>query len=188
MRQTDVPPGGRAGLPLLVVVLVVAGCTERPRAPVLRDDPVYQNDREGFRLLAPDGWQQHMRGELPPGKVSKERTLVEYQRTSGTSAASFRVSAIDLPDSANLAAYLSSTPLFGVSKWRVTATTKEVKVGTASGTRYDLTGRSGSEEMALEVVAVRRGERVYLFTSLYAPRDLEVRSQMRQTVAGVVWK
>ncbi|MFO0926212.1 MAG: hypothetical protein U0736_04115 [Gemmataceae bacterium] len=176
-------------LPALTLsLLVLAGCSERPRAPVLRDDPVYQNDREGFRFLAPEGWEQQMRGELPPTRVTRERTLVDYRRTSGPTAASFRVSAIDLPATADLAAHLSTSPVLNIRKWRATGTPQETKVGSAAGTRYELAGRAEGEEMAQEVVAVRRGERVYLFSSLFPMRDTEVRQQLRQVVASVIWK
>src|SRR5262245_41969592 len=99
----------RITLPTLFLAwgVFLAGCDSRPRAPVLRDDPVYQNDQEGFRFLAPDGWSQSMRGEVPPGKVDKERSLVEYRRKKGSAGASLRVSLADLPTSTDLAAYLA---------------------------------------------------------------------------------
>ena len=80
----------------------MTGCTPRPSAPALRDDPVYQNDREGFHFLAPEGWQQSVRSDIPPGKVDKERPLVNYQRNTGVTPASIRVSLADLPASTDI--------------------------------------------------------------------------------------
>ncbi len=77
------------------LVLLFSGCRSRPRAPLLRDDPVYQNDREGFRFLAPEGWTQSSRSEVPPGKITKELSLVDYRRKTGKGA-SFLVTLADL--------------------------------------------------------------------------------------------
>ena len=166
---------------------VVAGCNTRPRAPALRDDPVYQNDREGFRFLAPEGWRQNTRGDVPPGKAEKERTLVDYRPTAGPSGASLRVSLADLPDSTDLATHLAG-PSYGADKWRPAGRPEETAVGSATGTRYSFSGRVSKDEVAKEVVAVRRGGRVYFFTALYAPKDVEVRDQLRRVVSSVVWK
>jgi hypothetical protein len=172
---------------MLLGASLVAGCQPRPSAPALSYDPVYQNDREGFRFLAPEGWRQNTRGEVPPGKAEKERTLVDYRRAAGPSGASLRVSLADLPESTDLEKYLAG-PSYGADKWRPTGRPEETPVGSASGTRYAFSGRVGKEEVAKEVVAVRRGGRVYFFTALYAPKDVEVRDQLRRVVSSVVWK
>src|SRR5689334_14831576 len=100
---------------ILVCAALLAGCNSRPRAPALRDDPVYQNDREGFRFLAPEGWTQSARTEVPPGKVKTETPLVDYRRTKGEGRAALRVSLADLPESTDLESYLSG-PSYGVKK------------------------------------------------------------------------
>ena len=38
--------------------------------------------REGFRFLAPDGWVQRARAELPAGRYEKPELLVAYTRVS----------------------------------------------------------------------------------------------------------
>jgi hypothetical protein len=168
-------------------VLLLAGCPSRPRAPVLRDDPVYQNDVEGFRFLAPEGWAQSTRADVPPGKATTERPLVEYHRKAGGKASSFRVSMMDLPPSADLAARLAGAS-YGASKWAPIAPPEEIAVGSSSGVRHVFTGRVGGEERVKEVVRVRRGERVYFFTGLYTPKDYEARDQLRRVVDSIIWK
>jgi hypothetical protein len=154
---------------------------------VLRDDPVYQNDSEGFRFLAPQGWTQSTRSNVPPGKQETEYPLVAYRQIAGASGASFRVSLIDLPSSADLAPHLAG-PSYGVEQWTQAAPPEKIAVGSASGVRYHFKGRAGKQDLVKEVVAVRRGERVYLFTALYAPRDTEVRDQLRRVVESIIWK
>ncbi len=166
---------------------LLAGCDTRPRAPALGDDAVFQSNREGIRFLAPDGWTQTVRGEPPPGKVEKERPLVEYARTSGGPPASLRVSLADLPESTDLPSHLSG-PSYSAKKWDTAGPAESTVVGSASGTRYTLTGRVGATETIKEVVVVRRGERVYFFTALYAPKDTEAREKLRQVVGSVIWK
>src|SRR5689334_537493 len=91
---------------LLVVMLLGLGCQPKPKAPALLDEPVYQTD-EGFRFLVPEGWIMSARANVPPGPVEKERLLVQYRRASGESQATLEVSMMDLPEDADLAAYLS---------------------------------------------------------------------------------
>src|SRR5262249_3940720 len=129
---------------LLLGASLLAGCQPRASAPALSDDPVYQNDREGFRFLAPDGWTQNSRADLPPGKAEKERTLVDYRPTAGASGASLRVSLADLPDSTDLEKYLAG-PSYGADKWRPAGRPEETAVGSATGTRYAFSGRVGKE-------------------------------------------
>src|SRR2546423_15656230 len=76
---------------LALCALLLLGCDSKPRAPALMDDPVYQNDREGFRFLVPDGWKQHARAEVPPGKSEKERLLVQYRRPAEGGEATLEV-------------------------------------------------------------------------------------------------
>jgi hypothetical protein len=168
-------------------VLLLSSCNSRPRAPVLRNDPVFQNDREGFRFLVPEGWIQIGRTEIPPGKVERERPLVDYYLTTGPGTASFRVSRIDLPESADLAKLLA-TPSFGVKKWTQTAAPEDVTVGGVPGVRSHFGGDHGNEHVAREVVHVRRGERLYFFTSLYPAKAVAMRDQFRRVVESVIWK
>lgn len=173
---------------LLAVLCGVAGCTPKPVAPVISDDPVYSNDREGFRFLMPDGWTQFSRSEVPPGRTEKERTLVAYKRTSGAADALLEVSLVDLPAGADLAKFLGQRS-FGVMNWQLKGAPLKITINGETGTRYGLTGRlSEQRELQREVVAFQRGERTYLFTGLFPPKDTAAREQIRTAVASVIWK
>jgi hypothetical protein len=150
----------------------------------LRDEAVYQNDREGFRFRVPQGWMQHAKSDLPPGKVNKEHLLVSYRRSS--KPASLEVSLADLPESADLATYLAG-PSFGAKHWRKNSTEEEVESQGMQGVRFTFTGAAGKTEMTKEVVVFRRGERVYFFTGLFAPGDRQSRDEIRHAVAGTTW-
>ena len=71
----------------LALLASLLGCDSRPKAPVLRDAPVYQNDAEGFRFLVPKGWIQTASAVLPPERLEGEVVLVRYRmRTSEKTA------------------------------------------------------------------------------------------------------
>src|SRR5438128_11020385 len=101
-----------------LIVLLALGCRDQPQAPALRNEPVYQNDTEGFRFLTPEGWRQHARVNVPPGKLEKERLLVQYVRLSSEKGASIDVSMADLPTTVDLTEYLAG-PSGGVKSWRL---------------------------------------------------------------------
>jgi hypothetical protein len=172
---------------ILLATSLAVGCSDRPRAPVLSNDPVYQDDREGLRFLAPEGWTQSGKANLPHGKSAKERTLVDYRRASGTRGASFRVTLADLDPSTDLADFLAGLS-YGVQKWHLTAPPETVPVGNASGLRYKFSSGPGKAELIKDVIAVRRGDRVYFFTALYGPADTEVQGELGRVVSSVIWK
>jgi hypothetical protein len=166
---------------------LVLGCGSGPRAPALRDDPVYQNEREGFRFLVPEGWKQHAKAEVPPRKYPKDILLVEYKHLVPGKGALLQVSLADLPKGTDLTTFLAS-PAFGVKDWKPTAGMEGLQVDGGPATRLVFTGRLGPQEMTREVVVFRRGERVYFFTGLYNTGDTESRDQVRRAVASTLWK
>ena len=182
--MTTARPGGVACL--LAAALLAAGCTQRPHAPVLRNEAVYQNAQEGFRFLPPEGWAMHTRTNLPPGPLDKEHVLVAYRKIQpgASRPAAFEVSCADLPESADLTAHLSA----GKGKWRAVKPPEPVSAGNAQGVRITLTGRAGNEPVQKEVVAVRRGGRVYFFALIAAPNDTAAREPARQAVGSLLWK
>jgi hypothetical protein len=170
-----------------LVVLLSATWGARPRAPALIDEPVYHNAREGFRFLVPEGWAIHARGEPPPGRVDKERLLVNYQRTGSEKPAFFEVTLADLPPATDLAAHLAG-PSYGSESWRQKTLPETLDVGGVAATRFVATSRVGKDDLTKETVAVRRGERVYFFTAVYTSGDTAVREQLRRTVGSLIWK
>jgi hypothetical protein len=174
-------------LVLIVAATLLAGCRPRPRAPVLDDSPVYENDQEGFRFMVPEGWSQYARSDVPPGKLDKERLLVQYRRTNSAKQATLEVSADDLPPSTDLADHLAA-PAFGLKDWKLRSPPEQVEVNGVAGTRYNFGGRVGKEDMTREVVAFRRGGRVYFFTTLFYTKDATAQEQSRRAVSRILWK
>jgi hypothetical protein len=172
---------------LVVLVATGAGCNDRPRAPALEDSTVYQNDREGFRFLVPEGWTQQAKSAVPPGKLDHEVVLVVYRRYTVNPPASLQVSIQDLPDDADLARVLIEARSEDTA-WKLVRPPVEARVGTQTGKRLVFQGKSPLGRMDREVIAVRRGERVFFFTATFGPSDHASRDLMRQTFANVVWK
>jgi hypothetical protein len=165
----------------------VAGCGSRPRAPALLDQPIYQNNQEGFRFLVPENWKQVARSEIPPGPATKERLLVLYAGQNANRGATLEVSLVDLAPGADLAAYLAG-PRSGAKSWKAVSPAEPIEGSRLPATRYQFTARLGKDEMAREVMAFRRGERVYLFTSVFGVGDTTAREQVRRAIGSVAWK
>ncbi len=168
-------------------ILFAAGCDSRPHAPALLDEPVYANPREGFRFRVPDGWKQFAKADVPAGKLDKERLLVGYRHATPNTSAQFEVAMADLPESTDLAAYLSDRTRFG-DQWRAAAAPERFEVEGVPAVRYAFTGGQGKDKMTREGVVFRRGERVYLFTAVYRTGDEPTRNAVREAVGSVMWK
>jgi hypothetical protein len=173
-------------IPAAVGLVLLAGNSQRPRAPALGNDPAYRNSREGFRFLAPEGWVQRARAEVPPGKLEKERLLVEYQRTSGGKMALLEVACADLSATTDMATYLAR-PADGVQKWRLLTSPMDLEINGVTATRMSFSGRAGKEDLIREVVLFRRGERVYFFVSLFSATDDKIRDELRRAVGSTIW-
>jgi predicted Zn-dependent protease len=170
---------------VVLALLLLAGCRRAPRAPALRNDPVYQNTRAGIRFLVPDGWSQWANGELPPGPLAQERMLVEY-RLAADQPTALRVTAIDLSPSEDLAAYLlGHLPGKG---WQESVPPEACTAGGVAGTRLAYTGVEGGQPTTRDVTAFRRGERLYLFTGVYAATDTKARQEIRRAIESLSWQ
>jgi hypothetical protein len=170
-----------------LAVILAAGCSRGPRAPALQDGPVYQNTKEGFRFLVPEGWTQYVSGDVPPGRIEQEQLLVEYKLLTADQPAAFQVALVDLAPTMDLGAYLRSNP-FGGETWQMDAPTEQREVGGVTATHAELRNKAGKDATVREVVAFRRGERVYFFTGVFAATDANAREQVRRAVASIVWK
>jgi hypothetical protein len=167
----------------LALGLAVLGCDARPRAPALQEEPIYQNTREGFRFLAPEGWTVQARADVPAGRLEKERLLVLYSQQGAT----LQVSMADLPESSDLAEYLA-VPAFGVAKWEASAPPASLQLGGQPAVRYQFKGRAGKDPLDREVIACRHGERVYFFTILTPAGDSTARDVARRAIESTTWK
>src|SRR5438094_7104681 len=72
---------GAWGIALLgiVALLSTVSCNSGPRAPAITTEAIFNNPREGFSFLVPEGWVQQSRSDIPPGSYEKARLLVSYQ-------------------------------------------------------------------------------------------------------------
>lgn len=170
----------------LLLVLLLSGCSRRPSAPALEDEPVYRNTQEGFRLLAPEGWTIRARAALPAGKLEREHLLVRYERTDPRHAAFFEVTAVDLDPAVSLEGYLAG-PSYGVQRWQPQGSPQPVEIADVSGQRFDFAGTIDRHRMLKEVVAVRKGPRVYFFSAVFQAGDTASRDQIRDAVASLLW-
>ena len=171
-----------------VTLLVFAGCNSKPQAPALRDEPVYHSDKEGLRFLVPEGWSLHAKSDAQPGKLERERLLVQYQRFTSDKGATFEVTLADLPESTDLGAHLTG-PSYGVKKWEPTGKPEKIEIRGVPATRYIFRGKvGGSVDMTKETVVFRRGGRVYFFHGLFGPTDAKARDQVRRAVESTIWK
>ena len=168
---------------VLIVLLLAAGCSDRPRAPALRNEPVYDNLSAGLRFLTPEGWTQQAKANLPPGPAESERLLVRYSGPPGPTPPSFEVVFQDLPESTDMVGHLSVPSHSLPGPWKAEGKPEPLTVNGVAASRYLFTQMG----MTKECVAVRRGGRVYFFTAVYSSADSKSRDQIRTVVEGVTW-
>jgi hypothetical protein len=126
------------------------------------------------------------RAELPPGTTSQERLLVEYKRLTSDKPASLEVSRIDLPESTSLnAAMKTRQPSEGELVRKSAA--EDLTIDQVPALRVTFTERVDRQLMISEVVAVRRGERVYFFSGFFPAEDARAREQVRGAIDSIVW-
>jgi hypothetical protein len=170
----------------LFLVGLVAGCERSPRAPLLRDEPVYQNSQGGFRFQAPHGWTQVAKGDWP-AKATQERLLVEYKAEASEQPAGLQVMVVDLPESTNLDKYLVGAS-FASGSWRPTGTSEILQISGVEARRHTFESGFGNEKTTREVVTFRRQGRVFLFTGIFSASDSLARDQIRAAVNSIIWK
>jgi hypothetical protein len=173
---------GMAGVGLLLAL----GCTPGPRAPALQDGPIYSNPQEGFHFVVPDGWKMRSRAEVAPGKLTREHLLVEYKRNLPPRQATLQVSMHDLPPEEDLAAWLDQREP-APQVWKRADPPEMFQLAGLSAVRVVFAGQPGREPELKEVTAVRRGERVYVFSALFAAADARSRQQVRRAVESLSW-
>jgi hypothetical protein len=171
---------------LTAILLAVAGCSNRPHAPPLSSEAVYQNDAIGLRFLAPAGWPVQSRATLPGVRLAKPIILVSYQRVPADKPAEFKVLAADLAPEASLEQFLTGIQI-GPETWSLPTGGQPLTVNGAEATRFVQSRTQGKEEYRREVTAFRRGDRVYLFLVIFPASDVASRDAVRTSVASVTW-
>ena len=178
--------GTRHGVCLLTILLTACGCTEKPKAPPLINDTVYQNDKIGLRFLAPEGWSVSSRADLPSSALPKPIILVAYQLSKGGSHSELQILAADLPEDADFGKVLVEHRI-GAAKWTLKPPPEKVTINGSEATRLILTRVSDKKEVRREATAFRRGGRVYFFIITFASSDSAARDAARQCVQSVSW-
>jgi hypothetical protein len=175
-----------ARLLLLAPLALLPACSDRPKAPPLTQESVYQNDAVGLRFLVPAGWTTQSRAVLPSGPLAKPIVLVTYQG-GGEKPAEFRVLVAELPDNTDLPQFLAGHPV-GPDKWAPQSAVEPVTINGVQASRFTLVRSQGKEEVRREVTAFRRGERVYFFLVDFAATDATSRDAVRTAVNSITWK
>lgn len=172
---------------LLAIALLSAGCGGRPSAPALRDAPVYQNNREGFRFLVPDNWTQQASSNLPTDKLEGEVLLARYNmRTSGPGAL-LEVLCFHESQSENLEQYHAG-PSHGAPRWERVEDREALEVNGKPAERFVYRAEISGQPMLKEVVVFRRGERIYNFIGMFWASDDKAREQVRRAVGSTIWR
>ena len=175
-----------ARLMLVAPVALIVACSDRPKAPPLTQESVYQNDSIGLRFLVPAGWTTQSRAVLPTGQLHKPIVVVSYQG-GAERPAEFRVLVADLSAGADLQQFLTEHRVGG-EKWTGQSPIEQLTVNEMQASRFVLTRTQGKEEMRREVTAFRRGERVYFFLVDFAASDAASRDVVRTAINSVTWK
>jgi hypothetical protein len=170
----------------LLLLAAAGGCTERPKAPPLKNEAVFQNDKIGLRFLAPQGWSVSSRTDLPPGPLPKPVILVAYHLSKGDSPAELEVLAADLAEETDLGKFLIENRI-GAAVWVSKSPAEPVTINGEAATRYVLSRQAGKSELRREATAFRRGGRVYFFIVTFPANDPAVRDAARQCVLSAAW-
>jgi hypothetical protein len=174
----------RAIIPFLL--LAASGCRERPKAPPLVNDTVYQNNKIGLRFLAPEGWSVVSRADLP-ATLPKPVILIAYQQNKGDSQGELEVLAADLAEGADLERFLIEHRI-GAAAWAVKSPPEPVTINGAEAMRLVLARpNKGKGESRREATAFRRGGRIYFFIITFAAGDGLARDAARQSVQSATW-
>ena len=170
-----------------LLLVLLSGCERAPRAPALRDTKVYQNNRQGFRFLVPDNWTQTANAVLPKGPIEGEVLLVQYRMRTAEMGAALEVLCFDQARASNLQDYHAG-PSHGTERWQSLEPAKGVEIGGAAGQRFVFVGRVSNQRMNKEVVAFRRGSRVFSFIGLYWQKDTKAGEQYERAVQSILWR
>jgi hypothetical protein len=171
----------------VALAALAAGCSDRPKAPPITRDPVFQSDKVGVRFLAPEGWPMVSRADPPAGKLPRPVVVVSYAQGRGEKPAEFEVTAADLAADADPAQFLAEHRIGG-ERWALKGGPDPVTINGAAAARYTLARGSGKNEVRREATVFRRGDRAYFFVVTYAAADPEHRDHARRSIDSITWK
>lgn len=168
------------------LLCLALGCDSPPRAPALRNGPVYQHQQLGFRFLVPDGWKQLANANLPLGPLEQEICVAQFQVPS-TGSAALEVLCFDRSYAPDLPKY-HGEPSQGISNWTLDGEPAPFPVEGAEGERLVFLGRPNEGEPRVkEVVSFVRGERVVSFVASSPESDVKAREELRRATQSLLW-
>ncbi|MBC7816892.1 MAG: hypothetical protein IAG10_08405 [Planctomycetaceae bacterium] len=187
--------GSESGLvsrPLLAWGLLVGtvawtcGCDSAPRAPLLRDSPVYHSESEGFRFRVPEGWSQSANSVLPAGDLPGDIFLTRYQVKTTEGGASMQIICSNDIAVEQLEKHWSG-PAFGVAAWKVEESLQKVNAGPVAGERIVYSGLQGGKTLMKHVTCLHKNKRLYSFVGLYWQNDVFARQQIERALESLIW-
>ncbi len=72
-------------------------------------------------------------------------------------------------------------------EWQPTGAAESFQINSVPAARIRYRMQSGKDPLVRDIVAFRRGERVYFFTGLYLASDSKTRKAIQAAVDSVVW-
>lgn len=166
-------------------LLLVAACADRPKAPPLTTEAVFQDDRIGLRFLVPAGWAIQSRTAIPDGPLNRTIVVASYRRMAGAKPATFEVLAMSPPPDADPERYLAEHGP-GSEKW-VRGSPANLAAEGAGPVRFVQVREPGKGDARRDVVADRRGDRLYYFVLTAPANDAEARAAVRTTIDSITW-
>ena len=170
----------------LPLIAVAVGCSDKPQAPPLTDEAVFEDDRVGLRFLVPDGWVVQSRATVPEGPLSRTIIVVSYRRDLGQRPVTLEVLVADVPADANLERWLAERGTGG-EMWSARGPNKSVTINGVEATHFGQTRTKGSDELRRDVTAFRRGNRVYFFVLRHTAANGDVAETVRSTIESISW-
>ena len=174
-------------LPLAPLLVALAcACADRPKAPPLTDEAVFQDDRVGLRFLVPAGWAVQSRAAVPDVPLSRTIVVASYRGPTGQRPPTLEVLAADVPADADLERWLAERGTGGET-WVPRPPVKTVTINGAEATRFGQARAKGKEEYRRDVTAFRRGPRVYFFVVRHSAAEPDVPEAVRSTMESITW-
>lgn len=185
----------RVGSPFLqgslwasLTLVTLAGCREEtPRAPALRNGPIYQNESAGLRFLVPERWQQTANSTLPDSPIEKEMLLTRYRIPTSAQGATLEILCMETNANGDPVKY-HQRPSYSIDNWKIVEGPEAIATNGASGQRFRLEGQMNERGLGKEVYVFSRGDRQFHFVGLYAPDDPNARQQIQRVVESLVWR
>jgi hypothetical protein len=158
----------------------------RPQAPELHHgETAFQSDTERIRFDVPADWVECARASLPRGPLPRELPLVKYKHPAENNTAMLRVTIANAPPEKTPAQCLEQR--LPEDEWRLMSGPEVLEVAGAPAARAVWAGQGTEKDVVREVVAVRRGTRIFYFTATCLGNDDTSRTQMRRAWKSVTW-